>query len=212
MCISWPRGKKEINSHWSKIYGVLSVLIFSSSYLNIVSITQPQSNRKSNKFCDNQEVVTKLNTISANRKIYSTNNKTKDLDAILQIQYYLPTQFEATHGRSHQDLRKSKDKLTLIERLNIKIDRLIGSKASTPKATNIRGTTLVVYVDKAYIPNNYVKVTRTHCGTKKASSFIQDKYWWNKTALDVIKWELQSKKIQRHSYSQRNTILKFVHR
>ena len=61
--------------------------------------------------------------------------------------------------------RLRKNKIILVEQINIKVDKIIISKANTQKITNIRGTSLAVYVNKDYIHNNYVKTIRTYCGS-----------------------------------------------
>ena len=55
-----------------------------------------------------KEVVLKINQISTNVEVYSTNNKMKDLDAVLKIQIYMTTLFQVQHVRSCQDQRKIK--------------------------------------------------------------------------------------------------------
>ena len=53
-------------------------------------------------YCDNKEVGTKLgNIIERNRNCYSSNSKTEDLDAVLEIKKYIPTTVTVTHVRGH---------------------------------------------------------------------------------------------------------------
>ena len=177
-------GMNEINSNRAEGYGILSVLVLLNEYSKyfFTPITS-----KIVYYGDNKEIVLKLNQISTNREVYSTNNEIKDLNDVLKIQIYMPTLFEAQHVRGHQDRRKSKEKLTMTECLNIKANKIIGSKACPSKAVNIKRTPIGLYVNKAYIPNNYVKVIRAHCGSNEASKFLQDKDKWSKITLEDIK-------------------------
>ena len=52
-------------------------------------------------YCDNLEVVKKLQNLNLNREHYTKNHKTKHLDAVLIIQKCIPTTFEAKHVREH---------------------------------------------------------------------------------------------------------------
>ena len=71
------------------------------------------------------------------------------------------------HVRGHQDKRVRTDKLTLIERLNIKADHVIGSNASVSKKIHINNTPFVVYVDNNFIPNNFAQEITKIAGKKK---------------------------------------------
>ena len=69
--------------------------------------------------------------------------------------------------RGHQDKRVRKEKLAIVEKLNIKADGLIGEKDSIPKKININNSSFAVYVNNKFIPNNFAKEIRQHCGKKR---------------------------------------------
>ena len=125
--------------------------------------------------CDNKEVINKLQNICEGRSYYAEDYKAKDSDAILKIQRHFPCNFSMKHVKGHQDKRVRKEKLTMAEKLNIKADKLIGAKASIPKRFNIKNTPFAVYVNNKFIPNNYVKEIRKHCGKTRATTYMINK-------------------------------------
>ena len=78
-------------------------------------------------YCDNKEVIHKLQNISEDRSYYSEDCKTKYFDVILKIQRYFPCNFSMKHVKEHQDKRVRKEKVTMAEKLNIKAEKLIGA-------------------------------------------------------------------------------------
>ena len=83
-------------------------------------------------------------------------------------------------------MRKKKEHLTLPERLNIKVDKLIGNKARAPLNQHILQTSLAIYVNGKYIPNNYVNSIWAACGGKDAKDFLMRKYYWNTSTIEDI--------------------------
>ena len=154
-------------------------------------------------YCDNKEVINKLQNISEDRAYYSEDYKAKDSDAILKIQRYFPCKFKTKHVRGHQYKRVHKEKLTIAEQLKIKADRLIGEKVSIPKKMNIQNSSFAVYVNNKFIPNNFAKEIRQHCGKKEATVYTINKYGWSSKTMNSIEWNLQAVFIQRKSYSKR---------
>ena len=116
------------------------------------------------------------------------------------------------HVRGHQDKRARKEKLTIVEKLNIKADRLIGEKPSIPKKMNIHNSLFEVYVNNKFIPNNFVKEIRQHCGKKEATVYMINKYGWSSKIINSIEWNLQAAFIRRQSYSKRKILTKYHHR
>ena len=78
------------------------------------------------------------NITEINRNYYSSNSRIKDLDAVLEIQKYTPTTVMVTHVRGHQDKRKRKGQHTMVENLNIMVDRMIGKNASNPNLLRVK--------------------------------------------------------------------------
>ena len=154
--------------------------------------------------------MTKVKNITKNKQHYNSNHKIKDINAVLKIQKYILDKLETYHIKKYHDNRKRKDQLTIAEKLNIKADRIIRERDCTPKPTNIRNTTIAVYVDN--IPNNYVKVIQNHCGTTDARKFMKDKCKWIQTTIDDIDWEMYSNFVQNQTYARKKIITKFIHR
>ena len=74
-----------------------------------------------------------LDITESNRHYYSSNRKIKDLDAVLEIQKYIPDNIKVNYVRGHQDKKKRKEQLTIEEQLNIFADRIIGKNATNSK-------------------------------------------------------------------------------
>ena len=77
-------------------------------------------------YCDNLEVVHKINTLATNPNSFNDCHKTTDHDAVLHLKLCLPPNIIAFHVKEHQDKRKKWEYLTIPERLNIQADKLIG--------------------------------------------------------------------------------------
>ena len=93
----------QIHSHRAEIYGVQSVLTFIKEYSNyfmIPFLTQVAY------YCDNLEVVHKINTLTNNPNSFNDIHKTTDHDAMLQSKLSLPPSIIAFHVKGHQDKRK----------------------------------------------------------------------------------------------------------
>ena len=131
---------------------------------------------------------------------------------MLQLKLCLPPNIIAFHVKGHQDTRKKWEHLTIPERLNIQADKLIGSKARAPLNQHILQTSLAIYVNGNYIPNNYVHSIWAACGEKDAKDFLMHKYQWNNSTIADIEWELHAKYIKKQTYSRKRTLLKFIHR
>ena len=70
-------------------------------------------------YCDNLEVVHKINTLANNPNSFNDLHKTTDHDAVLQLKLCLPPNIIAFHVKGHQDKRKKWEHLTIPERLNM---------------------------------------------------------------------------------------------
>jgi len=95
---------------------------------------------------------------------------------VLQLKLCLPPNIIALHVKGHQDTRKKWEHLTIPERLNIQADKLIGNKARAPINQHILQTSLAIYVNGNYIPNNYIHSIRAACGEKDTKYFLMQKY------------------------------------
>ena len=56
-------------------------------------------------YCDNLEVVHKINTLENNPKSFNEQHKTTDHDDVLQLKLCLPPNITAFHVKGHQDKR-----------------------------------------------------------------------------------------------------------
>ena len=70
-------------------------------------------------YCDNLEVVHKINTLANNPNYFNELHKTTDHDAVLQLKLYLPPNIITFYVKGQQDMRKKWEHLTIPERLNI---------------------------------------------------------------------------------------------
>ena len=199
----------QIHSHRAEIYGVLSVFIFIKAYSNYFMLPFLSAIEYHG---DNLEIVHKINILATDPNYFDELHKTTDHDAVLQLKLCLPKEIIAFHVKSHQDMRKKEEHLTLPERLNIKVDRLIGNKARAPLNKHILQTALAIYINGKYIPNNYINSIRAACGEKDAKAFLMRKYQWNTSTIEDIEWELQAKYIKKQTYSRKKTLMKFIHR
>ena len=111
-------------------------------------------------YCDNIEVVHKINTLAANSNNCNERYKTTDHDAVLKLREYLPPSVTTFHVKEHQDQRKQTQNLTTIETLNIKDDNQTRCNANVPLEQYIMNTPIAIYVQGTYIPNNYIFIIR----------------------------------------------------
>ena len=163
-------------------------------------------------YCDNIEVVHKINMISNNRQYFDDQHKTIDHETVLQLKKCLPTNVIAFHVKGHQDKRKKWENLTIPERLNIQADELIGNNTTIPINTHIINTSLALYINGKYIPNNYIYAIRSSCGEKQAKSFLMNKHRWSKSTINDIERDLCANFIKKQTYFRKKTLIKFVHR
>ena len=70
-------------------------------------------------YCDNIEVVRKINTLSNNHNSFNKQHETTHHDASLQLKECLPKNVIAFHVKGHQDKRQKWELFTIPERLNI---------------------------------------------------------------------------------------------
>ena len=200
---------KQIHSHPAELYGVLSVFIFLQEYSNHFMIPA-QSNI--NYYCDNIEVVHKINMIFNNRNYFDERHKTTNHEVVLQLRKSLPTNVIAFHVKGHQDKQKKWENLTIPARLNIQADELIGNNATVSINNHITNTSLALYINGKYIPNNYITTVRSSCGEKQVKSFLMKKHRWIKSIIDDIDWNFCANFIKKQTYSRKKTLTKFVHR
>ena len=86
----------QIHSHRAEIYGVLSVFIFIQKHSKYY-ILSFQS--KVAYYCDNLEVINKINTLVNNPNSFNKQYITTDHDAVLQLKECLPTNIMACHEK-----------------------------------------------------------------------------------------------------------------
>ena len=126
-------------------------------------------------YCDNIEVVHKINTLSNNHNSFNKQQKTTDHDTVLQLKKCLPKNVIACHVKGQQNKRKKWKLLTIPERLNIHTDELIGNNAKVPINSHIINTSMAIHINGDYTPNNYVAGIRSYCREKEAKDFLINK-------------------------------------
>ena len=92
-------------SHRSKAYAILSVLLFLHEYSKYFSL---QINNKITIYCDNKEILTKINNIRDNVQYYDLNYNVSEYEEIIAINTYLSNWYEIDYLDSHQDKLLSK--------------------------------------------------------------------------------------------------------
>ena len=174
---------QHIHSHHAELYGLLSVFTFLQEYSKYYMLTFQS---KVEYYCDNIEVVHKINTLSNNRNSFNEQHKTIDHDAILQLKECLPINFIAFHVKGHQDKRKKWELFTISEHLNIQADELIGNNAKVPINNHIINTLMALYINGTYTPNNYIAVICSYCGEKEAKAFLINKHRWSNSTISEL--------------------------
>ena len=66
-------------------------------------------------YCDNLEVVHKINALANNPNSFNEQYEMTDHDAVLQLKLCLPPNIAVFHVKGHQDKRKKWDHLTIPE-------------------------------------------------------------------------------------------------
>ena len=72
--------------HRSEAYAILRVLLFLHKYSKYFSL---QINNKITIYCDNKEIVTKIDNIRDNVQYYDLNYNVSEYEAIIAINTYL---------------------------------------------------------------------------------------------------------------------------
>ena len=141
---------------------------------------------------------------------YDEYIKTTDHDVLYLLNYYLSQQFNIKHVRSHQDKRKHASKLTIVEKLNIAADELVGTTSEWPINSHINNT-FAIHLDGIYQLNKYRNKIRSSSGTREARKLMQGRYHWTDRQVDSIEWELVSSSIFTQTYATRKTMTKYNH-
>ena len=116
------------------------------------------------------------------------------------------------HVKSHAEKRKRTKCFTLPETLNSRVDSIILEKATKPINSHIINTSIAVYVDHNYHPNNYSSAIKLRSGETTANEFMMNKYGWNTTTIKNIAWKYHATSINSQSHSTQKNMRKFVHR
>ena len=141
-------------------------------------------------YCDNIDVVHKINNLSNNRNSFNEQHKTTDHDAVLQLKECLSTNVIAFHIKGKQDKRKNWELFTIPKHLIIQADELIGNNAKVPINNHIINTSMAIYINETYAPKHYVAEIHSYCGEKEAKDFLINKYRWKKSTISDIEWNL----------------------
>ena len=97
-------------SYRSKAYAILRFILFIHEYSSYFKL---QINNKIAIYCDNKEIVTKINNIRGNVQYYDLNYNISEHEAIIAIETYLPNRYERVNLHSHQNKILSKGQLSL---------------------------------------------------------------------------------------------------
>ena len=102
----------NMHSHRSEAYVILSILLLLSEYSKYFKL---QFNNKCTLYCDNKEIVKKVQKTKKSATFFKPSYKMSEHEAIIAIQKYLPHQLILIHLYSHQDKIKGTDNLTFPE-------------------------------------------------------------------------------------------------
>ena len=116
------------------------------------------------------------------------------------------------HVKGHQYKRKKWELLTIPERLNIQADEHVENNTKVPINNHIINTSMEIYINGSYTPNNYVASISSSYGEKGAKEFLINKYRWSKSIISDIEWDLHANFIKKKTYSIKKTLLKLTHR
>ena len=143
---------ENMHSHRSEAYIVLSAFIFIVVYFKYFSL---QFNIHCTMYCDNKEIVKKIQKLSTTTNHFQSYYKMSEYEAIIAVQHYLPLRINVIHLYSHQYNVIGKDKLIFPERLNNLAESIADNTARSPINNHIPLTPLAVYFNHNYTPNNY---------------------------------------------------------
>ena len=132
---------ENIHSHRYKSYAILSVFLFISEYSKYFS---QRFNNQYTLYCDNKEIVKKIQKISTTTNHFQPYYKMSEHEAIIAIQHYLPRRINVIHLYSHQDKVKGKKKLIFPEKLSNLVDTIADNYARSPLNNHIPFTPLAV--------------------------------------------------------------------
>ena len=143
---------ENMHSYRSAAYTVLSVFLFIAEYFKYSLL---QLNNQCTLYCDNKEIVKKIQKLSTTTNHFQSYYKMSEYEAIIAVQHYLPLRINVIHLYSHQYNVKGKDKLIFPEKLNNLAESIADNTARSPINNHIPLTPLAVYFNHNYTPNNY---------------------------------------------------------
>ena len=199
---------KNMHSHRSEAYAVLSTFLFIAEYSKFFSL---QSNNQYTLYCDNKEIVKEIQKLSTTTNQFQPFYKMLEHEVIIAIQHYLPARINIIHLCSHQDKVKGKDNLTFPEKLKNLVDSIADNYARAPINNHIPLVPLAVYFNHNYIPNNYQYHIQRLCFQKDAHEYVKTKYNWSARTSADIDWESHAKIMNKPSNHNYHVKVKFIH-
>ena len=150
-------------SHKSKVFDVLSALIFLDEYCDFYFLLLVPNT----KFCwDILEIVNKFKTIkkkwnknktNQNKTSYDKIYKTADHGAVLSLKKYIPKKMSIYHVWGNVDKRNNEVDLTISARLNIGTDKILETKSWVLIVTNTVNTHITNCSNNECYPKNMDK-------------------------------------------------------
>ena len=176
----------NMHSHHPEAYAVLAVFVFLSKYSNCLSL---QLKNKCNLYCDNKEIVQKVQKINKTKNYFKPSYKMFEHEAILAIHHYLAQKITIVHLYSNQDKIKDKANLTSPRKLNDIVDSFSDKYARSLINNHIPFTPLEVYFNNTYLPNNYQYYLHRLYFQQDANEYVKSKCNWSVHTSTNIDWE-----------------------
>ena len=94
-----------MHSHRSEVYAIVSLFTIIREYCIFYQV---EYTNKTIVFCNNKEVVTKMNNIIKNKKQYRNQYRMLEIEALNNIIEIIPPSVTVKHIYSHQDTISNK--------------------------------------------------------------------------------------------------------
>jgi hypothetical protein len=214
-----PETYNQFTSYRSEGYGMMSAIhiyIKIQQYAEKIKCTTLP--KRMLIICDNQSIVNEINKLRNKRptlkQMYAPDN-----DVISQILHGVAVIEKAhvhltiQHIKGHQD-RNATTKLSDDAVINIEADQLATDSLRMQKSSLIPFPTVKarLLINKKLVTSDYSKELRNSTHSILMRGYLQDKYKWNDTIIDIIWWSIHGKALAIFPVNERTMLNKFIHR
>ena len=184
-----PRGSMKMDSYRAELYGIFSILMC----LHDIVIEYKISSGAITIACDNKASL--QNALEFDNRASVGQGSFDILWAIHDLKKDLPIQLQPVHVKAHQDQRKSKTEMTLLETLNCIVDARAGEYReyieNTPSYQYSKlhwFSNWSCYIDNVPITANLDQKIKEWIYTKEMKNFLIQNKGYHKNAFDLIDW------------------------